>query len=388
MSSVTEESTRLKDKQLKVLKLVVERSSGLKQTARIRRLQPDGPFPLSFAQQRLWFLNRLGPDSPFYNLPAALRIHSQLVEPVLRKALNETVRRHDVLRARFGEADGKPVMTIVPSVEVPFKVHDLRHLDPIAREQEALRLASEDAPCPFDLSKPPLFRASLLLLGENEYILLTNMHHIVADAWSMVVLVREVKELCVAFAQGLPSHLPALEVQYADFAIWQGNRLAAEERQPQLRYWTRKLTNLPLLELPTDFPRRSVQGVEGETQFVTFPKQLSDNLWSLSKQHEVTLFVVLLAGFNALLHRYTGQDEIVIGEPVANRTRKELEPLIGFFVNSLVLRTNVAGDPTFRELLLRSRQESLESLDNEDIPFEVIVERLNPERTLGRNTLF
>lgn len=388
MSSVTGESTTLKDKQLRLLKLLLERSSGLKQTARIRRLQPNGPLPLSFAQQRIWFLNRLVPDSPFYNLPAALRIKSQLAEPVLRKALNETVRRHEVLRASFGEADGKPVVTIVPSVEVPFRLHDLRHLDPVAREQEALRLASEDAQGPFDLTKPPLLRVSLLLLGENDYIFLTNMHHIVADGWSMGVLVREVRELCVAFSLGQPSPLPELEIQYADFAIWQRNRLAAGELQSQLRYWTRKLTNLPLLDLPTDFPRRSVQGVEGETQFVTFPKQLSENIWTFSRQHDVTLFVVLCAAFNALLHRYTGQDEIVIGEPVANRTRTELEPLIGFFVNSLVLRTDVSGDPTFRELLLRSKQETLESLDNEDIPFEVIVDRLHPERTMGRNPLF
>jgi amino acid adenylation domain-containing protein len=388
MSSVSQD-TKLSEKQQKLLKLLLAKGGmGLKQTARIRRLQPTAPLPLSYAQQRLWFLDRLVPNSPFYNVPAALRIRAYLSEPVLRKALNEIVRRHEVLRASFGEAGGKPFQVVSPSVDVPLQVHDLRHLDSATREIEALRLTTEEALRPFDLRRSPFIRASLLWLGEQDYIFALNLHHIIADGWSMGIMVEEVKQLCTAFAQGLPSPLPELEIQYADFAIWQRNRLAAGELQPQLKYWTTKLANLPLLELPTDFPHRDVQGFEGETLVITFPRQFSEELHSFSQRNGVTLFATLLAAFNALLYRYTGQDEIVIGEPVASRTRVELEPLIGFFVNAMVLRTDVSGDPTFHELLQRSWQEALESLNNQDIPFEVIVDRLKPERSMGRNPLF
>jgi amino acid adenylation domain-containing protein len=388
MSSISQDG-KLSEKQRKLLKLLVAKGGiGLKQAARIRRHQPAASLPLSFAQQRLWFLDRLVPNSPFYNVPAAIRIRGYLNESVLRKALNEIVRRHEVLRASFGEVGGKPFQVVSPSIEVPLQVHDLRGLDPATRELEALRLTTEEARKPFDLSRSPFIRASLLWLDEQDYIFALNLHHIVADGWSMGIMVDEVKQLCAAFGKGLPSPLPELEIQYADFAIWQRNRLAAGALQQQLNYWITKLANLPLLELPTDFPHRDVQGFEGETLVIAFPKQFSEELYSFSQRNEVTLFATLLAAFNALLYRYTGQDEIVIGEPVASRTTAELEPLIGFFVNVMVLRTDVSGDPTFRELLRRSWQEVLESLNNQDIPFEVIVDRVKPERTMGRNPLF
>ncbi|HEX8922860.1 MAG TPA: condensation domain-containing protein, partial [Pyrinomonadaceae bacterium] len=394
MSSVSKDPKTLSEKQRKLLKLLLGRGGiGLKQTARMRRQKPNAQLPLSFAQQRLWFLDRLVPDSPFYNLPSAFRLRAPLVqapinEQAVRAALNEIVRRHEVLRTSFGEEGGKPFLVVSPSLEVPFEVRDLRHLDPATRDRESLRLATEDAQLPFDLRRGPFLRASLLRLGELDYVFLMSMHHIVADAWSTGVFVEEYKQLYTAFSQGLPSPLPELEIQYADFAIWQRNRLAAGELHPQLRYWTKKLANLPQLELPTDFPHRDIQGFEGETQYVPLPAQLSQDVQAFSLRNDVTLFATLFAVFNALLYRYTGQDEIVIGEPVANRTRAELEPLIGFFVNSLVLRTDVSGDPTFRELLRRSWQEALAALDNQDIPFEVIVERLKPERSMGRNPLF
>jgi hypothetical protein len=343
MSSVSKEPRTLSEKQRKLLKLLLGQGGiGLKQTARMRRQRPTAPLPLSFAQQRLWFLDRLVPNSPFYNLPSAFRLRAPLIqgpidEKAVRAALNEIVTRHEVLRTSFGEEGGKPFLVVSPSLEVPFEVRDLRHLDAAARDRESLRLATEDAHKPFDLRGGPFIRASLLRLGEIDYVFLMNMHHIVADAWSTGVFVEEYKRLYGAFAQGLPSPLPALEIQYADFAIWQRNRLAAGELQPQLNYWTKKLTNLPLLELPTDFPHRDIQGFEGETQYVPLPQRLSEEVQAFSQRNQVTLFATLFATFNALLYRYSGQDEIVIGEPVANRSRTELEPLIGFFVKKVVI---------------------------------------------------
>ena len=389
MSSAPKDLKQLSAKQLKLLKLLLkQRGGGLKQTARLRRLQPQAQLQLSFAQQRLWFLDRLVPNSPFYNVPGAIRLHVPLNEQVLKKTLNEIVRRHEVLRTSFGETSGKPFLIVSPSVDVPFEVRDLRQFDPATRERESLRLVAEGAQRPFDLGEGPFLRALLLWLGEQDYIFLITLHHIVADAWSTGVLMEEFRQLYAAFSQGLPSPLPELEIQYADFAAWQRNRLVSGELQPQLKYWTTKLANLPLLELPTDFPHRAVQGFEGETQYVNFSSQLSEALRIFSQRNEVTLFATLFAAFNALLYRYTGQDEIVIGEPVANRTRTELEPLIGFFVNALILRTDVSGDPTFRELLRRSWQEALQVLDHQEVPFEVIVDLLKPERTMGRNPLF
>jgi amino acid adenylation domain-containing protein len=355
---------------------------------RIPRRPTIGPLPLSFAQQRLWFLDKLVPASPFYNVPVAIRVRVPLDLGVLRRTLNEIVRRHEVLRTSFPEVANRPTQVVGASFEVPFSIIDLRTLDQARREQESLRMATEDAQLPFDLRHPPLVRARAVLLGPQDCMFLINLHHIVADGWSMGVLVQEIQQIYGAFLQSRPSPLPELAIQYADFAVWQQERLAMGALQKQLQYWVAKLSGLPTLELPTDFPRRATQGFGGETLYVTLPLALSDELKAFSRRQSVTLFMTLLAAFNALLHRYSGQDEIVIGEPVANRNRLELEPLIGFFVNSLVLRTDVSGDPTFRELVRRSRLVVLEADENQDLPFEVLVERLRPERTMGRNPLF
>ena len=354
----------------------------------IRRRPAGDHVPLSFAQQRLWFLDRLVPNSPFYNVPAGIRIRAALDVPALRRTLDEIVRRHEVLRTSFVEVANKPVQRVAAQCQVPFRVVDLRGLDAATRDREVQRLAGEDARQPFDLVRGPLIRAAVLRLDEQDYVFLINLHHVVADGWSMGILVDEIKAIYAAFQSGLPSPLAELDIQYADFALWQHQRFADGKLQKQLNYWTAKLANLPALELPTEFPRRTVQGFEGETIFVTFPRALSDDLVEFGRRNGVTLFMVLLAGLNALLHRYTGQDEIVIGEPVAGRNRLELEKLIGFFVNSLVLRTDVSGDPSFEELLRRSRNVVLEADENQDVPFEVLVEHLRPERSLGRNPLF
>jgi len=388
MSTVERDSDILSEKRRKVLELLLDRNGAHGQTNRIRPRPSSITPPLSFAQQRLWFLDKLVPQSPFYNVPAAVRVQAPLNVDVLKKTLNEIVKRHEVLRTSFGEANGQPFQIIAPHVEVPFTLHDLRDMTETVREREAVRLATEDAQQPFDLRHSPLIRSSVVWMGEHDYFFLINLHHIVADGWSMGVLIDEFKRLYGAFLLNLPSPLPALEIQYADFAVWQQKHLSEGRLQNQLNYWTSKLANLPLLELPTDYPHRTVQDFEGETLFITLPLSLSEQLKAFSQSNGVTLFATLFAAFNALLHRYTGQDEIIIGEPVANRNRLELEPLIGFFVNSLVLRTDVSDDPTFRELLHRSRQVILDADAHQDVPFEVLVERLKPERSMGRNPLF
>jgi amino acid adenylation domain-containing protein len=376
------------DKRQRLLELLMQPQSSARPAERITPRRSRLPPQLSFAQQRLWFLDKLVPGSPFYNLPAAIRIEAGLDLGALHWTLNEITRRHEVLRTSFPEVANQPVQVVAPTLEIPIPCTDLRHLDHARREAEVVRLATEDAQKPFDLSRGPLIRASVLWLGATEYVFLINLHHIIADGWSMGVLVQEFQQHYAAYVEGRLSPQPSLEIQYGDFADWQHQRVADGKLQPQLNYWIGKLANLPTIDLPTDFPRRTIQGFEGETLIVTLPLDISDGLKAFSQRERVTLFMTLLAGFNALVHRYTGADEVVIGEPVANRNRLELEPLIGFFVNSLVLRTDVSGDPTFHELLRRSRNVVLEADANQDVPFELLVERLRPERTMGRNPLF
>jgi amino acid adenylation domain-containing protein len=368
--------------------LLAKKRAGETGVERITRRRGPGPAPLSFAQQRLWFLDKLVPDSPFYNVASALRIPAALDLAAMRHSFNEIVRRHEVLRTSFAEIASRPVQVVAPALEVPLPLIDLSGLDAARRDQEVLRLATEDAQKPFDLRHGPLIRTTVLRLGAADHVLLVNLHHIVADGWSIGVLVDEFYALYAAALAGEPSPLPPLAIQYGDFAAWQQRRLRDGGLSKQLAYWAAKLSALPTLELPTDHPRRKVQGFEGETLYVTLPQPLAQRLRAFSRREGVTLFTTLFAAFNALLARYAGQDEIVIGEPVANRNRVELEPLIGFFVNSLVLRTDVSGDPSFRELLRRSREVLLEADANQDVPFEVLVERLRPERTMGRNPLF
>jgi amino acid adenylation domain-containing protein len=380
----------LREKRLRAAKLLVQTGAAALGSSnhKIPRRPDHLSAPLSYAQQRLWFLDRLVPGSAFYNLPSALRLRSSLDVNIVRQTLNEIVRRHEVLRTVIRERNAMPAQEVLASVTVPLEIHDLRNLDVATRETEVFRLATEDARKPFDLGRGPLIRSGLLQLSAHESVFLLNMHHIVADGWSMGVLVEEFRQIYGSFLSGKRPPLPELPIQYADFAVWQRQRIESGDLGEQLRYWMDKLAGLPLLDLPTDFPHRAIQGFGGETQFITFPRDLSNQLSDFAKANGATLFVTLLAAFNALLHCYTGQDEIVIGEPVANRNRTELEPLIGFFVNSLVLRTDVSGDPAFRELLRRSKAVVLEADANQEVPFELLVDRLKPERTMGRNPLF
>ncbi len=346
-------------------------------------------FPLSFAQQRLWFLDQFEPGSPFYNIPSAVRMRGQLHVDALRQTLATIVERHETLRTAFATIDGAPMQIIAPTETCDLPIVDLRSLAPTEREAHARWLANEEARRPFDLSVGPLLRTTLLRLGETEHILLLTMHHIISDGWSMGVLVHEVAELYTAFVAGKPSPLPELAIQYADYAEWQREWLQGDVLERQLDFWRRQLGGeLPVLEMPTDRVRPAVQRAVGGTEALHLSQNLVEAVTTLGRQSGATLFMTLLAAFQVLLHRYSGQDDICVGTPIANRTRPEVEPLIGCFINTLVLRGNLSGDPSFRTLLNRVKETSLGSFANQDLPFETLVEELQPERDMSHAPLF
>ena len=349
----------------------------------------DGELPLSFAQQRLWFIDQLEPGGSVYNFPAAIRLKGPLNVSALKQSLDAIVKRHEALRTTFATVDGRPVQVIAPLLRLALPIVDLRDLREAEKETEVQRLATNEAQRPFDLAVGPLVRATVLRLGEDEHVGLLTMHHIVSDGWSTGILIREMAVLYDAFCFGRPPSLPELPVQYADFAHWQQGWLRGEILETQLTYWKQQLLGAPqLLELPTDHPRQAVQTFHGARQSMLLPRTVSDRLKALSRQEGVTLFITLLAAFQVLLHGYTNQDDLVIGTPIANRNRLEIEGLIGFFVNTLVLRTDLAGDPTFRELLRRVREVCLGAYAHQDLPFERLVEELHLARDLSRNPLF
>jgi amino acid adenylation domain-containing protein len=346
-------------------------------------------FPTSFAQQRLWFLDQFQPNSPFYNIPTAVRLTGKLDVVAFERALNEIVRRHETLRTTFATSDGKPVQVIAPQDALPLPVFDLTHHEVEVRETDALRLARDDAQRPFDLSRGPLLRATLIRLGNEEHIVLLTMHHIVSDGWSMGVLISELATLYDAFANNRPSPLPDLPIQYADFAVWQREWLQGDVLESQLAYWGKQLgKGSPILELPADRPRPAVQTFSGATETAVIPRSVVGALESLSRSEGATLFMTLLAAFNVLLYRYTGLDDVSVGTPIANRNRAEIEGLIGVFINTLVLRTDLSGLPTFRQVLQRVREVALGSYAHQDVPFEMLVEQLQPERDMSRSTFF
>ena len=353
------------------------------------RVSRDERLPLSFAQQRLWFLHELEPTSSFYNIPVAVRLRGRLQIDAMQRALNEIVRRHESLRTSLPTIDTQPVQSIAPTLTLDLSLIDLSTLREEEREREAQRRAAEEARAPFNLATGPLIRAGLVRLGAEDHVLLVTMHHIISDGWSMGVLIKEVGALYRAFLENETSPLTELPVQYADFAVWQRRWLSGEVFETHLRYWRRQLSGeLTVLNLPTDKPRPEVQSFRGSSQSLQLPAPLTEALNVLLKREGVTLFMLLLAAFKALLSRYTDQSDIVIGSPIANRNRVELEGLIGFFVNTLTLRTDLSGNPTFRELMGRVRAVALEAYAHQDMPFEQLVEQMHPERTMSRNPLF
>ncbi|MEG4805076.1 amino acid adenylation domain-containing protein [Microcoleus sp. ARI1-B5] len=345
-------------------------------------------FPASFAQQRLWFLNQLAPGNPFYNVSTALCLTGSLNLMALEQTFNEIVQRHESLRTTFGMFEGELVQIIAPILTVSLPTIDLQNLSPTQQETAALQLATDAAQSPFDLAAGPLFKITLLQLGETEHILLLNLHHIVADGWSIGVLVRELGTLYTAFVKNGRSPLPELPLQYADFAEWQHQYLQGDVLETQLAYWRKQLKGITAIDLPTDKQRPAVPSYRGAKQSIALSPALSEALKSLSQQEGATLFITLLAAFQTLLYRYTRQADIAVGTPIANRNMSEIEALIGFFVNSLVLRADLSGNPTFRELLHRVKNVAMTAYAHQDLPFEKLVEELHPDRELSRNPLF
>ncbi len=349
----------------------------------------DSQLPLSFAQQRLWFLDQLQPGSPFYNLFSAVRMQGELDISALEQSFDEMIRRHETLRTVFPNVNGKPVQVVMPATKLAIQFKDLRELPEAEREAEALRLATEDVQRPFDLSRGPVLRLTLIQTGAQDHILVLVIHHIVSDGWSSRVLLRELVTLYQSFSMGQRPQLPDLSIQYADFARWQQDWLQGDVLQSQLDYWRKQLAGAPAaLELPIAKPRPAVQTFRGARESHTIPKTISVAIDELCRREGVTPFMVLLAAFQTLLSRYTGQHDIVVGTPIAGRGRIEIEDLIGFFVNTLCLRTNLSGNPSFKELLTRVREVALGAAAHQDVPFEKLVEELQPERHLTRTPLF
>ena len=344
--------------------------------------------PLSFAQQRIWFLNQLEPESAAYNESSAFRLSGLLDLEVLKRALNQIVLRHEVLRTVIVTVGGSPRQVITNNRELDLPVIDLQTVPTTDRDSEALRLIVETIRKPFDLSHDLPLRVLLLRLGEQEHMFLVVKHHIASDGWSSGVLWRELTSLYRAFAVGAASPLPELSIQYADYGVWQREWLQGQLLETQLSYWKKQLDGIGTLHLPTDRPRASVRSYQGKYQTVVLSKKLSQELTALSRQQGATLFMTLLAAFQTLLCRYTGQEDIAVGCPIAGRTRQELEGLIGFFVNTLVMRVDFSGNPTFRELLVRVREVALGAYGHQDLPFEKLVEELQPERNLSYTPLF
>ncbi|WP_233447018.1 condensation domain-containing protein, partial [Ideonella azotifigens] len=345
--------------------------------------------PLSFAQQRLWFLDQLERHSPLYNIPAAVRLTGKLDHEALAFAFNAVIGRHDALRAYFESTGGMPVQKILPRLEVTLALNDLRDLPRMEREARMQWLMLDQARTPFDLQTGPLVRGGLLQLGDEEHLLLLTMHHIVSDGWSMGILVREVGVLYAGRAMGATAALPELPMRYVDFARWQRQWLAGEVLAQQLAYWRQQLAGSPqLLALPTDRPRPAVQSQSGASVAYAVPAEVHAKLLALGRKRQSTLFMTLCAAFNVLLARQAGQTDICIGTPIANRNRAEIEGLIGLFVNTLVLRTQVDLGLGFNALLAQVRGHTLDAYANQDVQFEQLVEALQPERDSSFTPLF
>ena len=345
--------------------------------------------PLSFAQQQLWFLDQLEPNSSLYNILRAVRLNGNLNRQILKQALDAIVAHHETIRTNYISEDGKPIQVIASPQSVELQVIDLQQYEQAELETQVQRLLQQENQRPFNLASDLMLRGCLLQLAPQEHILVLVMHHIASDGWSMGILSKQLSKLYKAFSEGKSNPLEKLPIQYADYAFWQRERLSGEILDQQLNYWQQQLAGAnPVLELPTDRPRPPVQTYRGASQSLTLPQSLSDKLKHFCQQEGVTLYMTLLAAFQTLLYRYSGQPDIIVGSPIAGRNRTEIEGLIGFFINTLVLRADLSGNPSFQELLGRVRSTTLDAYAHQDLPFEKLVEELNPERSLSHNPLF
>jgi len=355
----------------------------------LRAVERNGDLPLSFAQQRLWFIDQLEPGSATYNIASAARFSGALDTMALQRALTEVVRRHEALRTTFPTVNNLPVQHIAENPTVDLPIVDLSAFEAHECEREVERLAAIEARQPFDLGRGPLLRAKLLRKSQDEHVLLFAMHHIVSDGWSMGVLVEEAAQLYTAYATATAPSLPELGIQYADYAAWQRDWLQGEVLDQQVGYWREQLAGAPeLLELPADRPRLPIRSFRGDKKIFAIPPELMEALFALSRTEGATLFMTLLAAFQTLLHRYSGQTDIVVGTDIANRNQVETEKLIGFFVNNLVMRADLSGNPSFRELLRRVKETAFGAYAHQDVPFDKLLEALRPKRSLSHAPLF
>jgi amino acid adenylation domain-containing protein len=378
MSDIAKQITELSVEKRQLLERYLK-SAGLDLTSAVIIPQPrdTNKFPLSFAQERIWFMDQLEPNRPIYNLPDTHYFKGPLDLDALQRTLTEIVRRHESLRTTFQTVDGEPMQVIAPPQPLSLHVIDLSDLPPQERQTEAQRLADDETQKPFDLSRGPLFRVKLVRIAEEEHLLLITMHHIVSDGWSIIRMGHELATLYQAYRSGESSPLPELPIQYADFAVW------------QLAYWREALGGeLPELELPMDHPRPARQSFRGAAEGIEYSGEILPRLKEIGRERNATLFMTLLAAFDLLMWRYSGQADLLVGTPIANRNRRETEALIGFFVNTLVLRSKVNGNGTFRELLDQVRETTLRAYEHQDVPFEKLVEELQPQRSLSRHPLF
>jgi len=344
--------------------------------------------PLSFAQERLWFLNQLEPCSPVYNISMNFHLTGHVDIAILKQSINEIIRRHEILRTTFTSMNGKPIQVIAPVLDLPLSVVDLSDLRKMEQEEKVKQILPRTTQHPFDLRQGPLLRVTLLQLTEEEYILIVAMHNIITDGWSMGIFFRELEVLYEAFSANKQSPLAELPIQYADFAVWQRQWLKGKTLETPLNYWKKQSEGqMPMLELPTDKSRPLIQTYRGASRSSELSQALSEKVRVLSRQEGVTLFMTLFAAFKILLQRYSGQDDIVVGSVIANRNRKEITRLIGFFINTLLLRTDLSGNPTFRQLLNRIRETAIGAYAYQDFPLEKLVEELQPERDLARSLL-
>ena len=389
MSDISQHIAGLNPAQLEILARRLKQKRGeVAMPQSIPRRAPDVLPPLSFAQQRMWFLDQLE-AGPLYNIAVAVRLIGKLNIVALEQAIGEIIMRHEVLRTTFQVTAGTPWQKIITTQALPLRVINLQDLPANEREAEARRFATEEARDPFDLERGPLLRVVVLQLAEAENVMLLTMHHIISDGWSSSVFFKEVAMLYQAFVSRQPSPLPPLPIQYADFAVWQRERLSGEVMEEHLAYWKRQLDEIPpVLELPADRSRPAAQTHRGAVHYFKLSPALSDALKLLSKTEATTLFVILLSAFKVLLSRYTDQKDIVVGSPVANRNHIETEPLIGLFINTLVLRSDMSGNPRFRELLKRVREVVLRGHEYQELPFERLVTELQTERSLSHAPLF
>jgi amino acid adenylation domain-containing protein len=384
ISALTPEQRALFETRLKQKGLHAPDAQGIP-----RRPPGDSPYcPPSIDQERLWFIDQLQPGNCAYNIFSASRLRGPLDVEIMRRVVNELVVRHESLRTTFAVIDGQPMQVIAPELNIPLIPVDLASLPEAEREAEALRLTTGDFATPFDLEQGPLVRIGLIRLADDDYVLHVNMHHTITDRWSGAIFERETGLLYQALASGQPSPLPPLPIRYADYAVWQRARMQGEMYQKQVAYWKQQLAGAPsVLEVPTDYTRPPFQTFKGARVFARFPKHLLDALREVCKREGVTMFMLALAAFKTLLYRYTGQDDVLVGATFANRNRPELVNLVGYLLNLLVFRTNLSGNPTFRELLKREREAAVGAFAHQELPFGKLVQELRPPQDASRNPI-